>query len=63
MILSADLIFVIFSVYLNDALGLNAVFLILTVAAAEVAVGLGITVAFYRLKGSINIDLISLLKG
>lgn len=63
MILAVNLLLSIFSIYLNDILGIEFILIALTVAAAEVAVGLGIIVSFYRLKGSISVDLISLLKG
>ena len=61
--LSINYNFLIFSVYLDDILGQYYALCVLTVAAAESAIGLAIIVIFYRLRGGISLDLISLLKG
>jgi NADH:ubiquinone oxidoreductase subunit K len=61
--LSINYNFLIFSVILDDILGQYYALCILTVAAAESAIGLAILVIFYRLRGGISLDLISLLKG
>jgi len=54
--------FIVFSVYLDDVLGQYYVLSVITVAAAEAAIGLAILVLFYRIRGGISLDLISLLK-
>ena len=63
MLNSANLAFVAFARYLNDLDGQIFVFCVITVAAAEVAVGLALIVAIFRTKRSINIDEMHLLKG
>ncbi|MEJ2751179.1 MAG: NADH-quinone oxidoreductase subunit NuoK [Candidatus Promineifilaceae bacterium] len=63
MLNSANLLFVAFSRYLSDLNGQVLVFFVITVAAAEVAVGLALIVVIFRTKRSINIDEINLLKG
>ena len=63
ILLSLDLNFIVFSVYLDDLLGQIYTLLILTVTAAESAIGLAITICFYRLRGGISVDFIKLLKG
>ena len=62
ILLSTNINFVIFSVFLDDLLGQIYALLVLTVAAAESALGLAILIVYYRLRGGISIDLISLLK-
>lgn len=62
ILLSINLNFLIFSFFLNDLLGQMYILLNLTIAAAELAIGLAIIVAVYRLKGSLIVDLIKLLK-
>jgi NADH-quinone oxidoreductase subunit K len=63
MLLAVNLNFIIFSVYLDDLLGQIFAIFILTVAAAESAVGLSILVIYSRIKGSLAIDFIHLMKG
>lgn len=63
MLNSANLLFVAFSRYLGDLDGQVLVFFVITVAAAEVAVGLALIVTIFRTKQSINIDDINLMKG
>lgn len=63
MLLAVNINMVTFSVYLKDLFGQIFTMFILTVAAAEAAIGLAILVAFYRKKNSIEIDDISELKG
>jgi NADH-quinone oxidoreductase subunit K len=63
MLLAVNLNFIIFSVYLDDLLGQVFVIFILTVAAAESAIGLSILVIYSRIKGSLAIDFIHLMKG
>ena len=63
MLNSANLAFVAFARHLNDLDGQIFVFFVITVAAAEVAVGLALIVAIFRTRHSINIDEMHLLKG
>jgi len=56
MLLAINLNFVIFSIYLDDSLGQLFVLFILTVAAAESSIGLAILIAYYKIKGTINIE-------
>jgi NADH-quinone oxidoreductase subunit K len=63
MLLSINLAFIIFSSYLGDRLGSIFALFILTVAAAESAIGLAILVVFYRVKGTISVNHIRLMKG
>jgi len=62
ILLSINLNFLIFSFFLNDLLGQMYILLNLTIAASELAIGLAIVVTVYRLKGSLIVDLIKLLK-
>lgn len=63
MLLAINFNFIIFSVFLDDILGQIFALLILTVAAAESAIGLAILVIYYRLRGVISVDFISTIKG
>jgi NADH-quinone oxidoreductase subunit K len=63
MLNSANLAFVAFARYLHQLEGQIIVFFVMTVAAAEVAVGLALIVAIFKTKKSINVDDISLMKG
>ena len=63
MLLAVNINFVAFSHYLNDAAGQVFVFFILTVAAAESAIGLAILVALFRNMQTINVDELDHLKG
>ena len=63
LLLSINLNFVIFSVYLDDLYGQLFSFFILTVAAAESAVGLAIIIIYYRIRGDILITDKASLKG
>lgn len=56
VLLSLSLSFILFSVYFDDVYGQIFSFFILTVAAAESAVGLAIIIAYYRVRGSISIN-------
>ena len=62
MLNATNINFVAFSYYLQSMAGQVFVFFALTVAAAEVAVGLAIIIALYRSKGTINVDEFQLLK-
>ena len=63
ILLSISINFVAFSSYLNDISGQVFVMFILTVAAAEAAIGLAILVVFYRNKSSISVEDINQMKG
>ena len=63
MLLSVNLNFVAFSHYLGDMAGQVFVFFILTVAAAESAIGLAILVVLFRNRSTINVDELDSLKG
>jgi len=62
MLNSANLTLVAFSSYLGNSIGQIFVFFVMTVAAAEAAVGLAIIIAVFRNKQNINIDEINIFK-
>ncbi|SFH95325.1 NADH-quinone oxidoreductase subunit K [Collimonas sp. OK307] len=63
MLLAVNMNFIAFSYYLGDAAGQIFVFFILTVAAAESAIGLAILVALFRNLDTINVEDLDSLKG
>ena len=63
ILLAVNINLVSFSVYLQDLVGQIFTMFILTVAAAEAAVGLAIIVIYYKNKGSIHVDQVNSLKG
>lgn len=63
MLLSVNMNFVAFSRFLGDAAGQAFVFFILTVAAAEAAIGLAILVTLFRNRRTINVAELDSLKG
>jgi len=63
MLLAVNMNFVAFSHYLGDAAGQIFVFFILTVAAAESAIGLAILVVLFRNLDTINVEKLDRLKG
>ena len=63
ILLSVNLNMVAFSSFLNDIVGQVFALFILTVAAAEAAIGLAILVVFYRNRGSIAVEDINMMKG
>ena len=63
MLLAVNINFVAFSRFLGDVHGQIFVFFILTVAAAEAAIGLAIFVVLFRNRGTINVDQIDSMKG
>ena len=63
MLLAVNMNFVAFSRYLGDSAGQVFVFFILTVAAAEAAIGLAILVVLFRNKRTINVEDLDTLKG
>lgn len=62
MLNSANLTLVAFSSYLGNSIGQLFVFFVMTVAAAEAAVGLAIIIAMFRNKLTMNIDEVNILK-
>jgi NADH-quinone oxidoreductase subunit K len=62
MLNSVNLTFVAFSAFLGDATGQVFVFFVMTVAAAEAAVGLAIVIALFRRKQTVNLDEINIMK-
>ena len=63
MLLAVNINFVAFSAHLNDMVGQVFTLFILTVAAAEAAIGLAILVVFYRNRGAIDVEDVSVMKG
>ena len=63
ILLSVNINLVSFSIFLQDLVGQIFAMFILTVAAAEAAVGLAIIVIYYKNKGTIHVEQISSLKG
>jgi len=63
MLLAVNMNFIAFSHFLGDSVGQVFVFFILTVAAAEAAIGLAILVVLFRSKRSINVEDMDALKG
>jgi NADH-quinone oxidoreductase subunit K len=63
MLLAINFNFIIFSVFLDDILGQIFALLVLTVAASESAIGLAILLVYYRIRGTIAIEFINLMKG
>jgi len=63
MLLAVNINFVAFSYFMNDMAGQVFVFFILTVAAAEAAIGLAILVVLFRNRNTINVEELDTLKG
>lgn len=63
MLNAVNLTFVAFSKFHGDMGGHVFTFMVMTVAAAEAAVGLAIIIALFRNRGSVNVDEVNLLKG
>ncbi|WP_417672384.1 NADH-quinone oxidoreductase subunit NuoK [Roseibium sp.] len=63
ILLSVNINFVAFSSHLGDLMGQIFTMLVLTVAAAEAAIGLAILVVFHRNRGSIAVEDINMMKG
>jgi NADH-quinone oxidoreductase subunit K len=62
MLLSINLNFITFSVFLDDLMGQVFALFVLTVAAAESAIGLAILVAYYRVRHTIAVEDVSMLR-
>lgn len=63
ILLSVNINLVAFSHYLNDLVGQIFAMFVLTVAAAEAAIGLAILVVYYRNRGSIAVEDINMMRG
>ncbi|MBR46791.1 MAG: NADH-quinone oxidoreductase subunit NuoK [Rhodospirillaceae bacterium] len=63
MLLAVNINFVAFSVFLEDMVGQVFAMLVLTVAAAEAAIGLAILVVYFRNRGSIAVEDVNVMKG
>ena len=63
ILLAVNINLVSFSIFINDLTGQVFAMFILTVAAAEAAIGLAIIVVYYRNKGTIRVETINSLKG
>jgi NADH-quinone oxidoreductase subunit K len=63
IMLAVNINLVAFSSHLNDVVGQVFALLVLTVAAAEAAIGLAILVAFYRNRGSIAVEDVNMMRG
>ena len=63
ILLSVNINLVAFSTHIGDLVGQVYALLVLTVAAAEAAIGLALLVAYYRNRGSIAVEDINLMKG
>jgi NADH-quinone oxidoreductase subunit K len=63
MLLAVNINFVAFSYYLGDLVGQVFTLFVLTVAAAEAAIGLAILVCFFRNRGTIAVEDVNVMKG
>jgi NADH-quinone oxidoreductase subunit K len=63
MLLAVNINFVAFSVVLNDLVGQVFAMFVLTVAAAEAAIGLAILVVYFRNRGTIQVEDIDMMRG
>ena len=63
ILLSVNINFVAFSAYLGNLIGQVFALFVLTVAAAEAAIGLAILVVYFRNRGSIAVETVNLMKG
>ena len=63
MLLSVNINLVAFSSYMKDLVGQVFTLFVLTVAAAEAAIGLAILVSFFRIRGTIAVEDVNVMKG
>jgi len=63
ILLAVNINLVAFSAYLGDMVGQVFALFVLTVAAAEAAIGLAILVVFFRARGTIDVEDVSMMKG
>ena len=62
-LLAINLVFLTFAAYLDDLIGVVMALYILCVAAAESAIGLALIIIFYRVRNTVSVEYISLLRG
>lgn len=62
MLVSVNINFINSACFIDDILGQIYCLMVLTVAAGEVSIGLALVILFYRLRGSVSLDIINLLK-
>lgn len=63
MLLAINFNWVFFAFYFDDLVGQIFAILVLTVAAAESAIGLALLVVYYRIRGTISVELLNLMQG
>ena len=63
MLLAININLIVYSMYLDDVVGQIYALFILTVAAAESAIGLAILVSYFRVRGTIAVEHVLLMKG
>ena len=63
MLLASNINFIVFSVFLDDIIGQVFALYVLTVAAAESAIGLAILVVYFKIRNSIAIESVQMLRG
>ena len=63
MLLAVNINFVSFSTYLNNLVGQVFAIFVLTVAAAEIAVGIAILIIYFRQKSNIEVEKMDIMKG
>lgn len=61
ILLSVNILFIVFSIYLDDIVGQIFTIFVLTIAAAETSIGLSLLLVSYRVRGNILIDNFNLL--
>jgi len=62
-LLSINLNFIFYALLINDIIGILVALIVLTIAAAEAAIGLAILVLFYRVRGNISLNYVNYLRG
>jgi len=63
ILLSINMNFIVFSVYLDDLFGQMFALFVLSIAAAESAIGLAILVAYYKVRGTVAVERIQTMRG
>lgn len=63
MLLAVNLGLLIFSTFLDDIIGQIYALMVLTVAGAESSIGLALLVIYYKIRGSVDIEFLSIVKG
>ena len=62
MLLAINLALIAYAIHIDDIIGLMLALFVITVAAAESAIGLAILVAYYRVRGTIGVEYVRLMK-